>query len=85
MHYSLGESNQQAPSSETIGAAAYSELLGRGLLMHPNTNGECDSGGEKLVKMNVNENFGLNYCEASSYRNIWKNAGEKSKLNTVLI
>ena len=60
MHYSLGESNQRAPSSKTIGAAAYSELLGRGLLMHPNTNGECDSGCEKQVKMKVNENFRLN-------------------------
>ena len=67
MHYYLGESNQRAPSSETIGAAAYSELLGRGWLMHPNTNGECDSGCEKLVKMNVNENFRLNYCNERSY------------------
>ena len=67
MHYSLGESNQRTPSSETIGVAAYSELLGRGLLMHPNTNGECDSGCEKLVKMKVNENFRLDYCNERSY------------------
>ena len=57
MHYSLGESNQLAPSSKYIGAPKRNDLLGRGLLMPPNTNGECDSGGEKLVKMNVNENF----------------------------
>ena len=57
MHYSPGESNQLAPSSKTIGAAAYSELTVRPLLMPPNTNGECDSGCEKLVKINVNENF----------------------------
>ena len=60
MHYSLGEFNQQAPSSKTIGAAAYSELTVRPLLMPPNTNSEYDSGGERLVKMNVNENFRLN-------------------------
>ena len=59
MHYSLGESNQRAPSSETIGAAAYSELPVRPLLMPPNTSGECDSGCDRLVKMNVNENFRL--------------------------
>ena len=57
MNYSLGESNQLAPSSKYIGAPKNNDLLGRGLLMHPNTNGECDSGCEKLVKMNVNENF----------------------------
>ena len=60
MHYSLGESNQRAPSSKTIGAAAYSEPPVRPLLMSPNTSGECDSGGERLVRMNVNENFRLN-------------------------
>ena len=70
MHYSLDESNQLAPSSKYIGAAAYSELLGRGLLMHPNTNGECDSGCEKLVKMNVNENFWLDYCNERSCENL---------------
>ena len=70
MNYSLGESNQLAPSSKYIGAAAYSELLGRGLLMHPNTNGECDSGCEKLVKMNVNENFRLNEYKERSYKNL---------------
>ena len=57
MHYSLGESNQLAPSSKYIGAAAYSELLGRGWLMRPNTNGECDSGCDKLMKKSVNVNF----------------------------
>ena len=62
MHYSLGESNQKAPSSKYIGAAAYSDLSVRPLLMPPNTSGECDGGGERLVKMNVNENFRLDYC-----------------------
>ena len=60
MHYSLGESNQLAPSSKTIGAAAYSDPAVKPLLMPPNTSGECDSGCEKLVKKNVNENFRLN-------------------------
>ena len=60
MHYSLGESNQRAPSSKYIGAAAYSELTVRPLLMPPNTSDECDSGGERLMKESVNVNFRLN-------------------------
>ena len=67
MNYSLGESNQLAPSSKYIGAPKHNDLLGRGLLMHPNTTGECDSGCEKLVNMNVNENFRLDYCNERSY------------------
>ena len=59
MHYSLGESNQRAPSSKTIGAAAYSELSVRPLLMSPNANGECDSGCDRLMKESVNVNFRL--------------------------
>ena len=59
MHYYLGESNQRAPSSKTIGAAAYSELLGRGWLMHPNASGECDSGCDSPMKKSVNVNFRL--------------------------
>ena len=66
MHYSLGESNQQAPSSETIGAAAYSELPVKPLLMPPNTSGECDSGCDKLMKKSVNVNFRLDYCNERS-------------------
>ena len=42
MHYSLGESNQLAPSSKTIGAAAYSVPTVKPLLIPPNANGECD-------------------------------------------
>ena len=57
MHYSLGESNQQAPSSKYIGAAAYSDPAVKPLLIPPNTSGECDSGCDKLMKINVNENF----------------------------
>ena len=57
MHYSLGESNQQAPSSETIGAAAYSEPTVKPLLIPPNASDECDSGCERLMKINVNVNF----------------------------
>ena len=59
MHYYLGESNQRAPSSKTIGAAAYSELPVRPLLMPPNTSGECDSGCDRLMKESVNVNFRL--------------------------
>ena len=59
MHYSLGESNQRAPSSETIGAAAYSEPTVKPLLMPPNTSGECDSGCDRLMKESVNVNFRL--------------------------
>ena len=70
MHYSLGESNQLAPFSKTIGAAAYSVPTVKPLLIPPNANGECDSGCEKLVKMNVNENFRLNEYKERSCENL---------------
>ena len=66
MHYSLGESNQRAPFRKSIGAAAYSELPVRPLLMPPNTSGECDSGSDRLMKESVNVNFRLDYCNERS-------------------
>ena len=66
MRYSLVESNQQAPSSETIGAAAYSEPTVKPLLMPPNTSDECDSGCDRLMKESVNVNFRLDYCNERS-------------------
>ena len=70
MHYSLGESNQRAPSSKTIGAAAYSEPTVKPLLMPPNTSGEWDSGCDRLMKKSVNVNFRLDYYNERSYKNL---------------
>ena len=67
MNYSLGESNQRAPSSKYIGAPKHNDLLRRGLLVRPNASGECDSGCDRLMKKSVNVNFRLNYCNESGY------------------